>query len=96
MTSILEELFYGNVCPGTGFRKKDAKTRKLMTHLADHHEALSGTLTEKLKELLKSLMIAMVNSRIAMNMRSSFMLSALGLGSLLKCSCRQPTASNIC
>lgn len=42
MTSILEELFYGNVCPGTDFRSKDAKTRKLMAHLADHHEALGG------------------------------------------------------
>lgn len=41
MKSILEELFYGNVCPGTDFRSKDAKTRKLMTHLADLHEAFA-------------------------------------------------------
>ena len=53
MTSILEELFYGNVCPGTDFRSKDTKTRKLMEHLADHHEALSGTLTDKQQELLE-------------------------------------------
>ena len=50
---ILYYLFYGNVYPGTDFRKKDTKTRKLMTHLADHHEALSGTLTDKQKELLE-------------------------------------------
>ena len=53
MTSILEELFYGNVCPGTDFRSKETKTRKLMAHLADHHETLSGTLTDKQKELLE-------------------------------------------
>ena len=53
MKSILEELFYGNVCPGTDFRSKDAKTRKLMEHLTDYHESLSGTLTDKPKELLE-------------------------------------------
>ena len=53
MTSILEELFYGNVFPGTDFRSKETKTRKLMAHLANHHEALSGTLTDKQKELLE-------------------------------------------
>ena len=38
----------------TDFRSKDAKTRKLMAHLADHHEALSGTLTDDMtkKELM--------------------------------------------
>ena len=41
MKSILEELFYGNVCPGTDFRSKDAKARKLMAHLADHHETFA-------------------------------------------------------
>ena len=41
MTSILEELFYGNVCHGTDFRSKDAKARKLMAHLADHHETFA-------------------------------------------------------
>ena len=53
MKSILEELFYGNVCPSMDFRSQDAKARKLMEHLANHHETLSGTLTEKQKELLE-------------------------------------------
>ena len=53
MTSILEELFYGNVCPGTDFRSKDSKARKLMEHLANQHEALNDTLTEKQQELLE-------------------------------------------
>ena len=41
MKSILEELFYGNVCPSMDFRSKDAKARKLMAHLADLHEAFA-------------------------------------------------------
>lgn len=64
MTSILEELFYGNVCPGTDFRSKDTKTRKLMAHLANHHEALSGTLTDKQKELLEVLITRWLGVRI--------------------------------
>ena len=53
MTSILEELFYGNVCPSMDFRSQDVKARKLMKHLANHHEALNDTLTEKQQELLE-------------------------------------------
>ena len=53
MKSILEELFYGNVCPSTDCRSKDEKTKKLMEHLADHHEKLNNTLTDKQKELLE-------------------------------------------
>ena len=53
MKSILEELFYGNIFPGMDFRSKDTKTRKLMKHLANHHETLSGILTDKQKELLE-------------------------------------------
>ena len=53
MKSILEELFYGNVCPSTDYRSKDEKTKKLMEHLADHHEKLNNTLTDKQKELLE-------------------------------------------
>ena len=53
MKSILEELFYGNICPSMDFRSQDAKARKLMEHLANHHEALNDTLTEKQQELLE-------------------------------------------
>ena len=52
MKSILEELLYGNICPSMDFRSQDAKTRKLMEHLANHHEKLNNTLTDKQKELL--------------------------------------------
>ena len=53
MKSILEELFYGNVCPSTDCHSKDEQTKKLMEHLANHHEKLNNTLTDKQKELLE-------------------------------------------
>ena len=61
MKSILEELFYGNVCPGTDFRSKDAKARKLMEHLANHQKHSMTRSLRNSKNCLKSLMIAMVN-----------------------------------
>ena len=53
MKSILEELFYGNVCPSSDCRSKDGQTKKLMEHLANHHEKLNNTLTDKQKEKYK-------------------------------------------
>ena len=37
MKSILEELFYGNVCPNTDCRSTDKETKELMGYIADHH-----------------------------------------------------------
>ena len=51
MRSILEELFYGNVCPNTDCRSKEKEVKELMSYIADHHSALNETLTEKQKEL---------------------------------------------
>ena len=53
MRSILEELFYGNVCPNTDCRSKGDQTKQLMGYIADHHSALNETLTDKQKELFK-------------------------------------------
>ena len=53
MKSILEELFYGNVRPSTDCRSNDEKTKKLMEYLANHHEKLNNTLTDKQKEILE-------------------------------------------
>ena len=53
MRSILEELFYGNVCPNTDCRSKDKETKELMGYIADHHSALNETLTDKQKELFE-------------------------------------------
>ena len=53
MRSILEELFYGNVCPNTDCRSKDEQTKQLMGYIADHHSALNETLTDKQKEIFE-------------------------------------------
>ena len=53
MRSILEELFYGNVCPNTDCRSQEKETKELIGYLADHHDALSKELTDKQKEILE-------------------------------------------
>jgi len=53
MRSILEELFYGNVCPNTDCRSKDKKVKELMSYIADHHSALNETLADKQKEIFE-------------------------------------------
>ena len=53
MKSILEELFYGNVCPNTDCRSKDKETKELIGYLADHHDALLKESTDKQKEILE-------------------------------------------
>ena len=53
MKSILEELFYGNICPNTDCRGNDEQTKELMVYIADHHNALKGELTDKQNEILE-------------------------------------------
>ena len=53
MKSILEELFYGNICPNTDCRSKDKETKELMRYIADHHDTLLMELTDKQKETLE-------------------------------------------
>ena len=53
MKSILEELFYGNVCPNTDCRGNGKDTKQLMEYIADHHSALNETLTDKQKEIFE-------------------------------------------
>lgn len=53
MKSILEELFYGNVCPNTDCRSKGKNIIELMGYIADHHSALNETLTDKQKEIFE-------------------------------------------
>ena len=53
MKSILEELFYGNICPNTDCRSNGKGTKRLMEYVADHHSALNETLTDKQKELFE-------------------------------------------
>ena len=53
MKSILEELFYGNLCPNTDCRSKENEVKELMGYIADHHDNLQATLTDKQKEILE-------------------------------------------
>jgi hypothetical protein len=53
MKSILEELFYGNVCPNTDCRSTGKETKELMGYIADHHDSLLKELTDKQKETLE-------------------------------------------
>ena len=53
MRSILEKLFYGNICPNTDCRSQDKETKQLMGDIADHHENLLSTLNDEQKELLE-------------------------------------------
>ena len=53
MRSILEELWHGNVCPNTGCRESTTEAKQLMGYIADHHDNLLATLTDKQKESLE-------------------------------------------
>ena len=53
MKSILEELFYCNICPSIDGREPNKEARQLMKYIADHHDNLQGTLSEKQKEILE-------------------------------------------
>ena len=53
MRSILEELFYGNICPNTDCRSHDKETNQLMSYIADHHDNLLSTLNDQQKEILE-------------------------------------------
>lgn len=53
MKSILEELFYGNICPNTDCRGNDEQTKELMVYIVNHRNALKGELTDKQKEILE-------------------------------------------
>ena len=53
MRSVLEELYYGNICPSADSGSKGEQARQLMDYIADHHESLSKTLSEEQKEILE-------------------------------------------
>ena len=53
MKSILEELWYGNICPSTRCLEATADTKQLIEYIANHHNNLSSTLTEQQKEILE-------------------------------------------
>ena len=50
MKSILEELWYGNICPETDSRTTTPEMKQLMEYMARHHETLLTTLNDEQKE----------------------------------------------
>lgn len=53
MKSILEELFYGNVCPSVDIQRTNEATKELMGYITEHHNTLMEELTDKQKETLE-------------------------------------------
>ena len=53
MKSILEELFYGNLCPNSDCRSQGEQTKELMGYIADHHDNLLNMLIDKQKEVFE-------------------------------------------
>ena len=53
MRNILEELWYGNICPNMGCRKSTPLSKELIGYIADHYENLRATLTDEQKEMLE-------------------------------------------
>ena len=53
MKSILEDLFYGNLCPNIECRSKEKEVKELMGYIADHHDTLINQLNEKQKEIFE-------------------------------------------
>ena len=51
MKSILEELWYGNICPSTMCPKAATETKQLQEYITRHHDELQSTLTEQQKEI---------------------------------------------
>ena len=53
MRSILEELFFGDVCPNTDCISTDYGTKELMDCIADPHRNLNETLSERQKNMFE-------------------------------------------
>ena len=53
MRSILEELFYGNVCPAANSQSANEATKELMGYIARHSEDLGKLLNEEQQEIFE-------------------------------------------
>ncbi|MBE6684959.1 MAG: hypothetical protein E7592_04855 [Ruminococcaceae bacterium] len=53
MMSIIEELWYGNICPQTDSRNNSPEMKELMEYIARHHDDLLKTITDEQKEILE-------------------------------------------
>lgn len=50
MKSIIEELYYGNICPDNAYENRGDNAKELANYILTHYENLSSSLTEKQKE----------------------------------------------
>ncbi len=55
MRSILEELWYGNVCPNIGNKEVTQETKDLMEYVQRHRTNLMKSFTDEQKETLEKL-----------------------------------------
>ena len=53
MKSILEELWYGNICPETDSRTTTPEMKQLMEYMARHHDNLIETMTDEQKDIFE-------------------------------------------
>ena len=53
MRNLLEELWYGNICPDSYFGQTSAEEKQLLGHIIKHTDALFATFTEEQKEILE-------------------------------------------
>ena len=53
MKSILEELWYGNICPETDSRTTTSEMKQLMKYMARHHDNLIETMTDEQKDIFE-------------------------------------------
>ena len=54
MRSILEELFYGNICPKTECRSQEKEIKDLIGYIVTHHDTLLSELTDKQQKIFKN------------------------------------------
>ena len=53
MQNILEELWYGNICPNSDYFKITKETRELMRDLSDHHSNLISILNDDQRDIFE-------------------------------------------
>ena len=53
MKSILEELWYGNVCPDVMMGKMSAEKKELAQHIVTHYEKLNSLMNDEQREVLE-------------------------------------------
>ena len=53
MKSILEELWYGNICPETDSRTNTLEMKQLMKYMARHHDNLMETMTDDQRDIFE-------------------------------------------